>query len=241
MIDEDRWFTNLHSRGNTGAASIFVMLDEAWQGGRFRPGDRILLVVPESGRFSFAFAHLTVCRADTRAGRASRPRLSLHAITCGRSGGRGRWRGCGSRSTAALDEVPIVRRIETGTATVEDYQRLLLHLRQQVVEGGRWISRAASNFSVELFDLRSAAIRHAAEEHRDFLLLERDYVAVGGSLDEIRGGRKNVGSEALVGVHLPAGEPARPGRPARRDVRHRGAGQPARAAAGPRRCRTSSG
>lgn len=25
--DEERWFTNLHSAGNTGAASIFVMLD----------------------------------------------------------------------------------------------------------------------------------------------------------------------------------------------------------------------
>jgi 3-oxoacyl-[acyl-carrier-protein] synthase-3 len=59
MIPEERWYTNLHTRGNTGAASIFVMLEEAWRTGRFQPGDRILLIVPESGRFSFAFAHLT--------------------------------------------------------------------------------------------------------------------------------------------------------------------------------------
>ena len=59
MIPEDRWFTNLHTKGNTGAASIFVMLHEAMAQGRFAPGDRILLIVPESGRFSFAFAHLT--------------------------------------------------------------------------------------------------------------------------------------------------------------------------------------
>jgi 3-oxoacyl-[acyl-carrier-protein] synthase-3 len=90
-----------------------------------------------------------------------------------------------------------VRRIETGTATIEDYRRLLRHLRQQVVEGGRWIARAASNFSVELFELRSAAIHHAAEEHRDFRMLEHDYVAAGGALEEIQSGRKNVGSEAL--------------------------------------------
>ncbi len=59
MIPEERWFTNLHTKGNTGAASIFVMLHEAMAQGRFAPGDRILLIVPESGRFSFAFAQLT--------------------------------------------------------------------------------------------------------------------------------------------------------------------------------------
>jgi 3-oxoacyl-[acyl-carrier-protein] synthase-3 len=96
-----------------------------------------------------------------------------------------------------LAATPIIRRIESGTATVDDYRNLLLHLRQQVVDGGRWIARAASNFSADLFELRSAAIRHAAEEHRDFRLLERDYVAVGGDLATIQGGRQNVGSEAL--------------------------------------------
>jgi hypothetical protein len=55
--DDRRWFTNLHTAGNTGAASIFVMLAEARP--RLRPGDRVLLIVPETGRFSFAFAHLT--------------------------------------------------------------------------------------------------------------------------------------------------------------------------------------
>jgi 3-oxoacyl-[acyl-carrier-protein] synthase III len=59
MIPEDRWFTNLRTRGNTGAASIYIMLEEAWTTGRFRPGDRILLMVPESGRFSVSFTQLT--------------------------------------------------------------------------------------------------------------------------------------------------------------------------------------
>ena len=89
----------------------------------------------------------------------------------------------------------MVRRIESGTATIEDYQRLLLNLRQQVIEGGRWISRAASNFGNEEF--RSAAIRHAVAEHRDYKLLERDYVATGGDLADIRSASKNIGSEAL--------------------------------------------
>ena len=59
-LDTDRWFSNLETRGNTGAASIFIALEEAWHDGRFAPGETVLLAVPESGRFSFAFAHLTV-------------------------------------------------------------------------------------------------------------------------------------------------------------------------------------
>lgn len=98
-----------------------------------------------------------------------------------------------------LDEVPVLRRLAEGTVTLADYQRLLFNLRQQVVDGSPWISRAASNFDIEHFELRAAAIRHAEEEHRDFLMIERDYVAVGGSLDELRAGRKNIGSEALSG------------------------------------------
>ena len=43
-----------------GRPSIFIALEEAWRTGRFAPGETVLLAVPESGRFSFAFAHLTV-------------------------------------------------------------------------------------------------------------------------------------------------------------------------------------
>ncbi|WP_109211774.1 MULTISPECIES: iron-containing redox enzyme family protein [Microbacterium] len=98
-----------------------------------------------------------------------------------------------------LADVPVLRRLAEGTVTLHDYERLLFNLRQQVVDGSPWISRAASNFDIDHFALRSAAIRHAEEEHRDYLMIERDYVAIGGSLDALRAGRKNVGSEALSG------------------------------------------
>lgn len=98
-----------------------------------------------------------------------------------------------------LAAVPVLSRLAEGTVTLDDYKRLLHNLRQQVVDGSLWISRAASNFDVDHFDLRAAAIRHAEEEHRDYHMLERDFVAVGGSLDELRAGRKNIGSEALSG------------------------------------------
>ncbi|TBV08611.1 beta-ketoacyl-ACP synthase III [Phytopseudomonas dryadis] len=59
-IPAERWFTNLTSKGNTGAASIFIILDELFNGGRLRSGQKLLCYVPESGRFSSAFMHLTV-------------------------------------------------------------------------------------------------------------------------------------------------------------------------------------
>jgi len=57
-IPQERWFTNLNVKGNVGAASMYLMLEELFNGGRFRPGDRILCYIPESGRFSIAFVCL---------------------------------------------------------------------------------------------------------------------------------------------------------------------------------------
>ena len=96
-----------------------------------------------------------------------------------------------------LSQVPIVQRIESHTATIDDYRNLLLNLRQQVSEGARWITRAASNLTAEHADLRTEFIEHASEEQLDFRMLETDYVAVGGRLAEIQNRRKNPGSEAL--------------------------------------------
>ncbi len=59
-IPPERWFTNLSMKGNTGSASIFIMLDELIHSGRLLPGQRLLCFVPESGRFSSAFMQLTV-------------------------------------------------------------------------------------------------------------------------------------------------------------------------------------
>ncbi len=63
-IPFERWFTNLYTHGNTGAASIYIMLEELFHSGRLEPGQRLLCYVPESGRFSTAWIHLTVCGPD---------------------------------------------------------------------------------------------------------------------------------------------------------------------------------
>lgn len=60
-IAKEKWFMNLYKVGNVGAASIYLMLEELMNAGQLKKGDRILLSVPESGRFSYAYAYLTVC------------------------------------------------------------------------------------------------------------------------------------------------------------------------------------
>jgi 3-oxoacyl-[acyl-carrier-protein] synthase-3 len=59
-IPQERWFTNLATKGNTGAASMYIMIDEFFKSGRARPGEKILCYIPESGRFSVAYLLLTV-------------------------------------------------------------------------------------------------------------------------------------------------------------------------------------
>ena len=59
-IPEEKWFTNLTKIGNVGSASIYIILDELYHSGNLKKGEKILVMVPESGRFSYAFMYLTV-------------------------------------------------------------------------------------------------------------------------------------------------------------------------------------
>ena len=58
---KSKWTLNLKDVGNIGAASIYLMLEELMSSGTLKKGEKILLSVPESGRFSYAYAYLTVC------------------------------------------------------------------------------------------------------------------------------------------------------------------------------------
>lgn len=59
-IEGTKWFLNLPEVGNVGAASIYLMLEELYHGGKLKKGDTVMLSVPESGRFSYAYAFLKV-------------------------------------------------------------------------------------------------------------------------------------------------------------------------------------
>jgi 3-oxoacyl-[acyl-carrier-protein] synthase-3 len=222
-IPPERWFTNLYEKGNTGAASILIMLEELWNSGRLAPGQRILAQVPESGRFITSFLHLTVVGEGDRIAFApvalpvpgadpapsplpgTVPAPPVSAPAGGPAGGPEdilaslvrRLFVVWNDFERALGTLPLIRKIDTGTLSLEDYRELLMNLRQQVVEGSRWISKAGSNITAEHFELRSMYIKHSYDEHRDFQMLERNYVSAGGSKEDILAHPKNVGSEAF--------------------------------------------
>ena len=200
MIPESKWFTNLYTKGNTGCASIYLMLEELFNSGKLKAGEKICCFVPESGRFTTAYMLLEVI--DKREERLtieirnseekivkSNPNSDIGAellqqLTLV-------W----LEFERELRSVPIVRKLHRGEFTIEDYKALLLNLRPQVVEGARWISRAASN--MKEFKLRSLFLGHAVDEHRDYQMLEKNYVSVGGKLSEIMEAEQNLGTIAL--------------------------------------------
>jgi len=57
----EKWFYNLSEVGNIGAGSIFIAVEQLMNSGKLKKGERIMLCIPESGRFAYSCALLTVC------------------------------------------------------------------------------------------------------------------------------------------------------------------------------------
>jgi 3-oxoacyl-[acyl-carrier-protein] synthase-3 len=205
-LPEERWFSNLAELGNTGSASVFLLLDGLMKTGRLQQGQRVVVMVPESGRFITCFLALTVVGPDDAAAvvepairrtAAPTPTPAPAADTALIDELKQRLAVAWIDFAESLRQVPVIARMTSGRSTLADYHALLLNLRQQVVDGACWISRAASHITGEHIELRSLFTRHAADEHRDFQMLERDYVATGGDAAIMRSTPKNLGSEAL--------------------------------------------
>ena len=56
----EKWFYNLPKVGNVGSASPYLMLEEMLNTGMLKKGDRLLVMVPESARFTYAYMYITV-------------------------------------------------------------------------------------------------------------------------------------------------------------------------------------
>jgi 3-oxoacyl-[acyl-carrier-protein] synthase-3 len=223
LIPEEKWFTNLCWRGNTGSASIFLMLEELYYSGKLQPGQKILCYIPESGRFTNGFMLLQAVGCldpDLRprdkvvleaTPTITKPAPMIQSVPpqpapaklsplsfMGKGASQDLLLGLADiweDHEQALQGIPLIVKLNDGTFTLEDYKAWLRNLRPQVADGARWITRAASNMMD--FELRSLIIGHALEEHRDFQILDRNYVSVGGELSEITQAEKNVGGEAL--------------------------------------------
>ncbi len=59
-IPLEKWFTNFEHVGNVGSASIYLALEELANSRGLKKGDKVLLFIPESGRFMYAYSLLTV-------------------------------------------------------------------------------------------------------------------------------------------------------------------------------------
>lgn len=203
-IPEDRWFTNLHTKGNTGSASIFIMLEELLYEKNLQAGQEIICMVPESGRFITTFMKLTVVapsKMKKETGISIDDKILAPEIQISNNPVQEKlvrqltsvW----VDFETELRKVPFIQKIYNGTLSLEEYREFLLNLRQQVIDGSQWIARAASNVSMEYFDVRSSFISHSGDEHRDYQILEKNYINCGGKKEDLYTTPKNVGSEAL--------------------------------------------
>lgn len=207
-IPRERWYSNLSERGNTGAASIFIMLADFVRQREIKPGQRILCFVPESGRFSVSFMLLEVVQSEATA----RPIAPPHEPSPTSSTGAQQlikdlasvWHEYRSRAWRTR----LIRKITTGQFTNADYVTWMSCWIPQVREGSRWMTAGADNLDEQHSVLASLVRKHAGEERNDFKILFDDYRLAGGtasSLDELR---RNPGGEALNAyMHSLASQP----------------------------------
>lgn len=191
-IPTDRWFSNLKTKGNTGAASIFIMLEEFLKTHELKAGQKILCFIPESGRFTVSYLMFEVV-VDGRM--ATLPKAALPEkspvekllLELGST-----WHNY--RSTVFRSE--LANRIFNGAITVKDYQVWMENWIPQVREGSVWMRTAISNLSAQFEGIQELIEEHAGEEQFDFKILFADYQNSGGekAIDDLR---RNEGGEAL--------------------------------------------
>ncbi len=217
MIPAERWSQTMYTKGNTGSASLYIMLDELLRNPQLAVGQQVLCMVPESGRFTTGFMHLTVvdeqaCSPEqiattektgtltpktTATQEAPETKASETDNNALRESLNRRLLIAWDEMEQQLEAVPFIDGLYNGKVELIDYRALLSNLRHQVVEGANWITRAVSSISAEHVEIRNRFIAHAGDEHLDYKLLEADYVACGGDLAQLQRGEKNLGSEAL--------------------------------------------
>ena len=190
-IPSEKWFSNLTTKGNTGAASIFIMLDEFMKTKKPKAGEKILCFIPESGRFTVSFMLFEVME-NGKAPQVARQKperklvekllLELGSI----------WHDY--RSSVFRTE--FANKIFNNQFSVEDYQQWMENWIPQVREGSKWMRTAISNLSGKFEGIQELIEEHAGEEQFDFKVLYADYQNAGGNKD-IDDLKRNPGGEAL--------------------------------------------
>ncbi|MEQ1724149.1 MAG: 3-oxoacyl-[acyl-carrier-protein] synthase III C-terminal domain-containing protein [Pseudobdellovibrio sp.] len=191
-IAPEKWFSNLKTKGNTGAASIFIMMDEFMKTHDLKAGQKILCFIPESGRFTVSFMLFEVVKdgklneVKKSAPPVRKPVESL-LLELG-----GIWHDY--RSSVLRSE--FAHKIFNGTITKDDYQKWMENWIPQVREGSIWMRTAIANLSTQFEGIQELIETHAGEEQFDFNILYSDYKNAGGTkaIDDLK---RNAGGEAL--------------------------------------------
>lgn len=205
-IPDERWYSNLKWRGNTGAASIFVMLHDFLEERGVRPGERILCFVPESGRFTVGYVLLEVGEPASASAQDQPPTQAAlppppHDPASVQDPLLQRllrelaqvWHGYRSRAWRS----PIVSRITAGKVTEAHMLRWMEDWIPQVQQGSVWMRKAVMHLDERYAKLRELVTTHAGEEQYDFRILFDDYRRAGGTVKRIDDLRRNPGGEAL--------------------------------------------
>ena len=226
-IPQELWWTNLHTRGNTGAASLFVMLAEFVRKRDMKEGEQIFCFVPESGRFTVAYALFEV----ERPGAAPSPAKSRAAIVAASESDDVPHIAAPHDADAASDprlarllqslaevwhdyrsaawRTPLVQALTQRRFTQDDYLRWMACWIPQVREGSRWMREAIASMRAPYVALGELVETHASEEQFDFNILFDDYRTAGGTAASIDDLRRNPGGEALNSyLHAKAATPS---------------------------------
>jgi len=222
-IAEHKWFSNLSSKGNTGSASIYIMLDELLKtkADSLKVGDQIFGFVPESGRFSVAYFLMEVVDANhipvprKSAKQASYPQdLTPHDAPISAEGETGAvaemlqaLMGVWHDYRSQVFRTGIARAVMDGSVTMPHYLAWMENWIPQVREGSLWMRRAVSSMQPEYRELATLVQLHAGEEQLDWQVLYQDYLKAGGSLPAANL-KRNPGGEALNAfMHAYASQP----------------------------------
>jgi 3-oxoacyl-[acyl-carrier-protein] synthase-3 len=212
-IPRERWYSNLAWRGNTGAASIMIMLAEFLQTRSLKPGEQVFCYVPESGRFMAAYmlfeveeagAAVAAAPAAVRAETAAEPAADAIAPPhdpAAAPEGLGElltelaaiWHDYRSR----VWRTPLVQQIRERRFALPDYLNWMENWIPQVREGSKWMREGAASLADPYQALAALIGVHAGEEQDDFMILFDDYRKAGGSVADVDALRRNPGGEAL--------------------------------------------
>lgn len=208
-ISTEKWFSNLSSKGNTGAASIFIMLDEFFKTKKssLKVGQQIFGFVPESGRFTVAYFLLEVVDCNVCATQTLKfplpitsdlapPPMSAEGQTGGVADTLKGLMAVWHDYRSEVFRTDIASAIMQGNIALNDYLNWMECWIPQVREGSLWMRRAVSSMGPQYQQLAQLVQTHAGEEQLDWQVLYQDYTQAGGKLDASHL-KRNPGGEAL--------------------------------------------